>query len=607
MSGWPWPLDGVQRWFESLWNWISAAAVNAVSVVSDWVWSAIAWLKDRVTEVGTWIWNQIKPVLGPVAGWIANAALLVARTFLDFAKDPVGFISRAVSWIGDVLNKVWNSLAASVNAVGSSLAGALGAAQTAITGAVTGIASTVSSAVGGAVNTLSTAFNGAMATVGGWVSDALAGVAKAMGEALTGFASWFITGLKGLAATLAGGLTALMNTVNAILSPVILMFVDKLRSSFKVGSPDEKLQKAVDNMVETTQNRVLEELKKAYKSPFDPLQMVAVASGIAGIVIAAQVGVHGLASAAGVEVLGTRIDLTDVVEGAVDTMSLNRAVGATFMMPLEVGLLTPLRYAYNQMFTPLIPGVGDLIRFVVREVITPAEFYSTMPFHGFSERWARAYWDAHWVLPGYAQLVDAYHRGTITTGDLDKFVVWHDYSPESRPGVSKTDLQIMRSLMKTLIPRVDLRRGWEFGALSDGELEKRYELLGYEEDAPLMAEIQKRVAMEAEIGKLRDNSKADYAKGYILEADLRNALETLGYGPATIQYHVSDAVQDRERRRKDLLVDNYLDAYVKGLIATESELQDLLATVIVDSNIVSVMVEDAYTRRYKKPKGEVGG
>jgi len=67
-------MGGVQNWFEDLWDWISTAAVDAVSIVSDWIWDSIDWLKARVDESFTAItgligdtWDKIDTALE--AGW----------------------------------------------------------------------------------------------------------------------------------------------------------------------------------------------------------------------------------------------------------------------------------------------------------------------------------------------------------------------------------------------------------------------------------------------------------------------------------------------------------------------------------------------------------
>jgi len=108
----------------------------------------------------------------------------------------------------------------------------------------------------------------------------------------------------------------------------------------------------------------------------------------------------------------------------------------------------------------------------------------------------------------------------------------------------------------------------------------------------------------AERNRLRDNAKTDLVKGYITEKDLRSTLETLGYTADEVEYNVQDAIQDRERKRKDLMVNELVDAYVKNLIETEVQLESLLSEYIVDPGLVEVMVDDAYIRRYKKPKAD---
>lgn len=248
----------------------------------------------------------------------------------------------------------------------------------------------------------------------------------------------------------------------------------------------------------------------------------------------------------------------------------------------------------------LIPGPTDWIRFVVREVITPEQFYEWMPKIGFSAEIAGYYWDAHFELPARRELVDAYHRGVITEDELNKYLFWHDYQAEKRPGISKTDIEILRGIEKTLIPRVDLRRGWEMGIIQTEELVDRYEFLGFEDDAEKMATIQMRVAMEAEISGVRRQVISDYVKGHISEATLRANLEAFDYSSEIVEYYVEAAKRRLDREYREDLLDLYRDGYMKDLI-TEDELNIRVMEILVNPEVAELFIEKAHVDKYKKP------
>lgn len=140
-----------------------------------------------------------------------------------------------------------------------------------------------------------------------------------------------------------------------------------------------------------------------------------------------------------------------------------------------------LHPAYRKAMTGLLetlPNPSDLVRFVVREVAlmprdydTPEFFIDAMKKWGYSDYWARAYWWSHWELPEFGRLQQAYYRKLITHDEFLRYVQWHDYSPEARPGISKSDVEIMSELIWQLPGKLDARFMRRWGLIDQKEHE----------------------------------------------------------------------------------------------------------------------------------------
>jgi len=252
-----------------------------------------------------------------------------------------------------------------------------------------------------------------------------------------------------------------------------------------------------------------------------------------------------------------------------------------------------------------IPGPQDLITFVVREVISPQDFISQMEKQGYGPGWAGAYWTAHFRLPAPDMLIEAMHREIITDAELQKFIFWHDFNPEPRPGISRSDLSIYRAMTKRLIPRVDLRRGWERGRISDQELVRRYRWLGYEDDAELMAEIQKAVAMDAENNAIAAAAASLYREGNMTPDEFEGWLRLADFSEVRIQkVRAAEDLKYRLDFIKDL-ESLAIQAYQKDVFTLDELEAELLRIGKQPERVDAMIAKEAY-KKLPKPKAAAG-
>lgn len=247
-------------------------------------------------------------------------------------------------------------------------------------------------------------------------------------------------------------------------------------------------------------------------------------------------------------------------------------------------------------------GSGDLITMVVREAFQaragdeemPQRFVDEMTKWGYDRDACLWHWRSHWRLPDLASVFDMHHRAIPMPYTIDAFLKWADYSPEWRGPLEKLSWRIPG--------RIDARWMYRWGVIDVDGLRDLLVKGGLDpEYAPDVAAATAKNQWLTEINKLRDNSKSDYAKGFITEEQLRADLEALGYPPEWIEFHVRDAVEDANRAYNVAYVDQVGDGYLKDLI-TEEELMTSLGEVIVRPEVLDLEVRRLYVQKYKKPK-----
>jgi hypothetical protein len=261
-----------------------------------------------------------------------------------------------------------------------------------------------------------------------------------------------------------------------------------------------------------------------------------------------------------------------------------------------LGYPDDIRACFKQLLEP-IPPPADLVRFVVREVHlmppnyeTPQFFIDAMKKHGYSDYWSRAYWWSHWVLPAFDQLCQAYFRGIINEKELKQYIQWHDYSPHPRPGISKSDLDIMYELIFELPDKLDLRWMRRWGLISTEEHVQMLKARGYHPQwLERIALAEKMNMLMDERTEVKNAYRSQFLIGMISQQVLQQKLKEVFFTPEETEYLIKAVI---ERRRYEILreyVDAAVYSYRTGAIDAV-ELSNRLYSLGLDAEMVQAIV-----------------
>jgi len=210
-----------------------------------------------------------------------------------------------------------------------------------------------------------------------------------------------------------------------------------------------------------------------------------------------------------------------------------------------------------------VPGVQDLIRFTVRDVFREDIVKQYRYDEGFDEikkqlqPWLdkngldsdimRAYWRAHWELPGLTQAFEMLHRGYIDKDDLRQLLKIADVAPAY--------IEPILRISYAPYTRVDIRRMYGLGVVDEKQVFKTYQDLGYDEEH---AENLTRYTVLDAVAAEKDLSKSEvitgYTEGIISEREARTAFTDMGYSDdeadiiiSLQDYKKEKSIRDREK------------------------------------------------------------
>ena len=575
--------------------------------IGDWLedsvnafWTGLSdFIKDPVGTlqgVADWVWSIMPLPLKQFIEFLKNLTSTLWQGFIAFLEDPIGTLQGLGNWI-------WNEVNTGLQSAREFLSGSIDWVWTQVSTGLGNLWAAISTTVGNISSAVTGAVTGLWDSLTGLAGDLLGGVAEALGSGLQGVFDWLLKHLTYVGEMIAGAMNAVKAAVAPVIGPFLLNILNAGTEGLIPGSPPKEVEEATASFSTALLTR-LSEIPPKHKSPLPSLaELLAASAGVVGASMLTSFGMSSIATYLDMAHWAKMTGIVHTADNLLYSLNFPAMIGPIIFSNIYAGIIIPLRYRWNEIYTPMVPPSPDLIRMVVREAFVeemvikaPAVFASNMKYHGFSVEWSDRYWTAHFVPIALRQAYENLWRGHWEKKQFMRALHISDIHPMWREDIFKVAFrppgvrELGYGYDTNLYSREDIVRYRRWGGLDPEDAEKAADsLIAYR--------------TEAEREALRREAIADYAAGLDTQDQLRSNLSAIGGRPEIIDLWISRADY---RATRDLILDRVKVAvsdYVKGWSSLDELRQDLI-TLGVTAERRAVLIEEAESKRKGTKRAE---
>jgi len=156
-------------------------------------------------------------------------------------------------------------------------------------------------------------------------------------------------------------------------------------------------------------------------------------------------------------------------------------------------------------------------------------------------------------------------------------LVWYDYSPEPRPGIGVSDVDIMLKTQYDLPGRIDARWMYEWGHIDKETLREIIKMRGIDPAwVDRVTDAEATNIMREEIMGLIREAITDRRDGWINDEEFTNRLRDLGIPQERIDYYLSRAKSAYAREYREEQARIFSEQFQRCIL-TEDEYRERLA------------------------------